>query len=401
VNKLETTVQSAKRSKLVIILIVALLVLGTGTTIYYAASFQQLSSLNSTIASLERQVATNQLQTGSGLNSTLLSNSTLQINAVAIYNYANASVVTVEGLQSSTLVLGSGFVVEYSNLYYIVTNFHVVDGDSDLSVTFSNGDAYPATVVGTDPYSDLAVVTTSAPSSEFHPLGITPSSSLKVGESVLAIGNPFGLSSSMTFGIISQLGRTIQETTAGNYPISDAIQISTPINPGNSGGPLFNSNGEVIGITTAIVSGSQGVGFAIPSDTILREVPLLITTGSYNLHPYLGIEEADMSYDLAVALGTNRTYGVLVESIVTGGPAANAGIKGGTNPITVDGQQFYAGGEIIVSVNGTRVVGGDVLSSWLEEDALPNEVVQLGVVRSGSNATAYVYVTLGARPPLS
>ena len=400
-----------------IALIVLLIAISSGLAIYYVVSTQQISSLNgnvtslnSTVASLQKQVGTAQLETANGTfpgTNTLSNSSTFNINPVSIYNYANASVVTVQGLQttssvfgqSATLVLGSGFAVYYSNSNYIVTNYHVVGGDTNISVTFSNGDAYPATVVGTDLYSDLAVLSTTAPSSEFHPLAIVPSSGLQVGDSVLAIGNPFGLSGSMTFGIISQLGRTIQESTAGNYPIADVIQISTPINPGNSGGPLFNANGQVVGITTAIVSGSQGVGFAIPSDTILRELPYLISTGSYNLHPYLGIGSADMSYDLSRAIGANVTYGVLIESVVSGSPAAGAGLQAGSSTTTVDGQQYTTGGDIIVSINGTRIVNGDALSSWLEEHALPGQTVQLGIVRSGTYMT--VDVTLGSRPPVS
>lgn len=177
-----------------------------------------------------------QSQTAASLPS---SNSTIGLNPVAIYAEASASVVTVQGVQVSTLsnasVLGSGFVTKLLSAYYVVTNFHVVQNDTDLTVTFSNGDAYPARVVGTDPYSDLAVLNTSAPSGEFHPLGVVSSASLQVGESLVAIGNPFGLSGSMTFGIVSQVGRTIDEPLAGNFAIADVIQFSAPINPGNSG----------------------------------------------------------------------------------------------------------------------------------------------------------------------
>ena len=412
--KLETSFPqtSKKPVSLLVIIIIALAVLaGVIGSLYYYESVQtnrQISSLQSTFNTLqseEKSMIQLEDANGSYPGTNYFTNSSGSINAVTIYNYANQSVVTVEGLQATTnslgqtstnQVLGSGFVVIYSNSYYIVTNYHVVDGDSDISVTFSNGDAYSATVVGTDPYSDLAVLSTSAPKSEYHPLSIVTSSTLVVGQSVLAIGNPYGLSGSETIGVISQLGRTIQETSAGNYAIANVIQISTPINPGNSGGPLFNSYGEVVGITTAIVSGSQGVGFAIPSDTILEELPYLITTGSFNLHPYLGISSADMSYDIAKAIGANVTYGVLVERVVSGGPAANAGIKAGTSTVTVDGSQYTSGGDIIVSINGTRIVNGDALSSWLEEHALPNENVELGIIRSGTPMT--VQVTLGTRP---
>src|SRR5208282_5650989 len=209
------------------------------------------------------------------------------INAIQIYKNSNESVVTVEGFTTTTVtgflgigsqsvqaeILGSGFILNYNNANYIVTNFHVVDGVSNMTAIFWNGDAYPATVVGTDPYSDLAIVKVpTAPASEIHPLTLSSSSSVQVGDPVAAIGNPFGLSGSLTVGVVSQLGRTITEETAGNYSIADIIQFSAPINPGNSGGPLFNANGQVIGLTTATVNGSQGVGFAIPSDSVTREI---------------------------------------------------------------------------------------------------------------------------------
>jgi S1-C subfamily serine protease len=423
VQKLETTFppQSPKKpvSILVIVIVALVIIAGSVGALYYynaVQSSKQISSLQDSVSTLESQLqgaekSMIQLENGNGTYPgtnffTSGSNgSGNAINAVAIYEYANASVVTVTGTQTSFgqtgEVLGSGFSVVYSNSDYIVTNYHVVQGVSGLSVTFSNGDAFAARVVGSDPYSDLAVISVSgAPSSEYRPLEIVPSSNLVVGQSVVAIGNPYGLSGSETTGIISQLGRTIQDETAGNYSIADVIQISTPINPGNSGGPLFNSYGQVVGITTAIVSGSQGLGFAIPSSTILQELPDLITTGSYNLHPYLGIGTADMNYDLAQALGVNYTYGILVESVVPGGPAANAGLVAGSTVITVNGAQYYSGGDIIVSINGTRVINGDSLSTWLQEHGLPGQVVELGVIKPGATTVSTISVTLGTRPPI-
>ena len=403
-----------KRTKLLTALIAVLLVstIALGVLLYSNSleSSQKIASLNDSVSSLQReQAASLQLVSENGTypGRSYFSSNSSQINPGAIYDYANASIVTVQGLQQSSSffgttyvqVLGSGFVVEYGNSDYIVTNYHVVGGDVNISVTFSNGDAYSATVVGSDPYSDLAVLSTSAPASDFRPLTLAASSSLHVGDPVVAIGNPFGLSGSMTEGLVSQLGRTIQDPTAGNYSIANVIQMSAGINPGNSGGPLLNSYGQVVGMTTATVSGSQSIGFAIPSDTLFRELPDIITTGSYNLHPYLGISEADMSYDLARASGTNVTYGVLVETVVSGGPASIVGLRGGTSIQSVDGSQYYVGGDIIVSVNGTRVVNSDALSSWLEEHALPGQVVLLGIVRSGISSV--VSLTLGQRPPLS
>jgi S1-C subfamily serine protease len=380
----------------------------SGATIAYLALGDQKGS-----ATIHTSVTTSTVISTVSLGSTTASSNelVLPINPVQIYQEDNRSIVTVEGALSSTQIgffgpqtvvsqiLGSGFVTEYNNTYYIVTNFYVVNGVQNLTVTFSDGDAYPATVVGKDPYSDLAVVkVTNAPTSEYYPLMVVSSSSLKVGEAVAAIGNPFGLSGSMTVGVVSQLGRTITETTAGNFSIADVIQFSAPINPGNSGGPLLDQSGDVVGITTATVSGSQGVGFAIPSSTILKELPSLIASGAYDKHSYLGISTVDMNYQLAQYSGTNVTYGVLIESVVNGGPAAKAGLEAGTKPVVVDGTQYLVGGDIIVSVNGTKIVNGDALSSYLEEYTVAGQAVQLGIIRGGGHFIT-VDVTLGTRPP--
>ncbi|MBO3758110.1 MAG: trypsin-like peptidase domain-containing protein, partial [Candidatus Brockarchaeota archaeon] len=255
----------------------------------------ELILVNSKVASLESTIET--------LSSLNFSGTSLSLSK--IYQQAKNSVVIVQGtlvqkvytffgpvVQYST-VLGSGFVINYSGSFYVVTNFHVVDSAYNISVTFWDGDAYPASVIGSDPYSDLAVLEVNASRNKFYPLNIASSSALKVGDLAIAIGNPFGLSGSMTVGIVSQLGRTLSESSTGGYLIADVIQISTPINPGNSGGPLLNTFGQVIGITTAIVSGSQGVGFAVPSDTLLRELPDLIKTGHYNKHPWVGVAGID------------------------------------------------------------------------------------------------------------
>jgi S1-C subfamily serine protease len=405
--------QRSNRGLLSAAVIVLIIISGALAVLYYeqyTQANQNISSLNSTITSLQQQrvtllqrLAANTTSTSGGVP---IGNSTA-INTTLIYDYANMSVVTVEGLQATSSffgtsyqqVLGSGFVVQEAGSYYVISNYHVVQNDINISVTFQDGNAFRARVIGSDPYGDLAVLTVSgAPASEFYPLTFAASSTLRVGQPVVAIGNPYGLAGSLTEGLVSQLGRTIQDSTSGNFSIADVIQISTPINPGNSGGPLLNSHGQVVGITTAIVSGSQGIGFAIPSDTIIKELPYLISTGSYNLHPYLGIAEADMNYDLAQASGTNYTYGVIIESVVQGGPAAKAGLRAGTTVKSVDGSQYYIGGDIIVAVNGTRIDNGDALSSWLQEHAISGQVIELDIIRAGAHMT--VAVTLGTRPPL-
>jgi len=208
---------------------------------------------------------------------------------------------------------------------------------------------------------------------------------LKVGDPVIAIGSPYGLTGSMTTGVVSALGRTITESDlAGGYAIANIIQTSTPINPGNSGGPLLTLNGTVVGITTAIVTNSQGLGFAVPSDTILKEVYSLATVGSYNFHSYLGVTGSDMDYDTAQTMHVSVTYGWLINSVISGGPAATAGVKAN---------------DIVIALNGTRVVNGDALTSWLEENTVPGDMVMLTVARG--NQTLPLLVTLGTRPPPS
>ena len=395
--------------------ILAVLCLATGATVlYYDLAINQHAADSN---SVESTTVTPTATTTIASTETTASSAPVDGTALAIYGNASKSVVTIEGDVATTVnslfgsyvtyseVEGSGFVTDYLNTPYIITNFHVVDETTNMTVTFSNGDAYPGKVVGSDVYADLAVVSVNAPASEFFPLTIAESSGLLVGQSVYAIGAPFGLSGTFTSGVISQLGRTIQEATAGNYAISGIIQFSAPINPGNSGGPLLESDGEVIGITTATISGSEGLGFAIPSQTIIRELPFLITTGSYKEHSYLGITGVDMNYQLAQASKTNSTYGVLVEQVTSGGPADKAGIKGGTTLVSIidtecvygpSNNQCLVGGDIIVSANGTRLVNMDGLSSYLEENTVAGQTVVFEAIRNGTLMN--VTLTLGARP---
>jgi S1-C subfamily serine protease len=362
-------------------------VTNTTTTVSDQALINSLQSQN---AQLQRELATK------------ATNGTAQsLDSIKIYQEVSAGIVTVQGTQSSggvnSTVLGSGFVFNFSNADYIVTNFHVVRGVSGITVTFQDGNAYPASVVGSDGYSDIAVLKLTAPALEFHPLQVVSSSQLVVGQPVAAIGNPFGLSGSMTVGIVSQLGRTLSESLAGNFAIANVIQFSAPINPGNSGGPLLDANGNVVGITTAIIGNSQGVGFAIPSDTILMELPSLVTTGGYDMHPLMGISSIDMSYQLSQLQKTNFTYGVLIENVTSGGPADKAGLRGGTQTVVASGVSYLIGGDIIISVNGTKIVNTDALSSYLAEYALAGQTLALHVVRGGQVVT--IDVVLGTRPP--
>jgi S1-C subfamily serine protease len=381
-----------------VVIIVSLL---AGGLLGYALSY---SMFNGKIGGLQNQLSTllNQNVTYVPVEnvSYFLDNN---VSLSELYSLVKESVVVVQGQVVEydifhhayyTQVQGSGFVYNFTGQMVVVTNYHVVESSINITVTLASGDAYSATVLGSDPYSDLAVLSTNAPESKLKPLQIVSSLTLEVGDPVVAVGSPYGLAGSMTTGIVSALGRTLSESTTGGYPIASVIQTSTPINPGNSGGPLLNYRGEVVGITTAIVSSSQGLGFAIPSSTILREIGSLVTSGSYNQHPWLGATGTDMTYDIAQAMGTNVTYGWLVATVTS-----NNGLQGGTRQVTVDNSVVMVGGDIIVGMDGNRIMSLDDLSTYLEEHTLPGQTVNVTIVRS--NVTMSLSVTLGTRPALS
>ncbi|MGC8998737.1 MAG: S1C family serine protease, partial [Candidatus Bathyarchaeia archaeon] len=322
-----------------------------------------------------------------------------------LYERVKDSVVVVRGVTVQydifgnphyTQVLGSGFIYNFSGQMVTITNYHVTQNTINLTVTFINGNGYAARVMGSDPYADLAVLSVNAPLYEFKPLEIASSSTLKVGDIVVAVGNPYGLAGSMSIGIVSALGRTITEEQTHGYPIANVIQTTAPLNPGNSGGPLLNLQGQVVGITTAIISDSQGLGFAIPSSTILREVASLVTVGYYDKHPWLGAIGVDMTYEIAKAMGVNITYGWLITQVISESPAAKAGLRGGAKQVPIAGQYVLIGGDIIVAINGTKIINGDALSTYLEEETTPGQTVNLTIVRGSQPLT--VALTLGARP---
>lgn len=312
-------------------------------------------------------------------------NITIYQNSTALselYQRVKDSVVLV----SWGNVQGSGFVHDLNGTMVVITNYHVVHGTANVAVTFSNGNGYHATVQGTDPYADLAVLSVGAPESEFRPLEVVSSLTLTVGDPVIAIGNPYGLVGSMTTGVVSALGRTITEEHTGGFGIANIIQTSAPINPGNSGGPLLNHCGNVVGITTAIVQESQGLGFAVPSSTIMREIESLWTSGKYEGHSYLGLKGIDMDYEEAQSMGVNVTYGWKVVEVVPGGPSYDAGVK--TDDILI--------GIRLQETNGTRVRNGDDMASYLEEYTLPGYTVVLTVRRG--DQTLERLVVLERRP---
>jgi S1-C subfamily serine protease len=277
-----------------------------------------------------------------------------------------------------------------NNQLVIVTNNHVVQDSINVTVTFSNGNSYPAKVLGSDAKADLAVLTITPMPNGLTPLLLVSSDALQVGEPVVAVGSPYGLSGTLTTGVISALGRTITEDSSNQngQTIADIIQTSTAINPGNSGGPLLTYGGEVVGITTAGISNSQSLGFAIPSDTIMRELVSLATSGSYNQHPSLNAIGTDMNYQIAQAMGSSVTYGWLVESIST-----QNGLKGGNVQASILGSRVIIGGDIITAINGVRITNTDDLLSYLEQHTLPGQTVNFTVMRSGQEQT--VSVTMG------
>jgi len=368
--------RKASVSLMALLFVAGLLV---GGMVIFFITLNEIDALNDKVVALQSQLSTLQVsQNVTYQNITIYQNE----NTLAdIYSNLRGSIVLVQGTTSDGAVQGSGFVYFYSDRHVVITNYHVVHDTSSLSVTFSNGNGYSAEILGTDPYADLAVLSVDdAPQSEFKPVEIVSSATLRVGESVIAIGNPYGLVGSLTTGVVSALGRTITEDYAGGFSIANIIQTSTPINPGNSGGPLLNAVGNVVGITTAIVSDSQGLGFAIPSNTILREISALIATGTYSGHSYLGVTGQDMSYELAQQMDSIVTYGWRIATVVGGGPSA-----GSLRP-----------DDIVIALNGSTIRNNDDLASYLEEKTLPGESLNITLVRD--NQTVDVTVVLGTRP---
>ncbi len=327
-----------------------------------------------------------------------------------IYERTNPGVVNIDvsGGAGSALTefgSGSGFVIDLDG--HIVTNNHVVEGADELDVTFADGTAAVAKLIGTDPYSDLAVIKVDVDQAKLQPLTIGDSDVVKVGQRVIAIGNPFGLVGTMTVGIVSGKGRTLpadspSSSVTGNFSNPDIIQTDAAINPGNSGGPLLNSKGEVIGVNAAIRTdgtnrANSGVGFAIPSNTVKRVVQQLLTAGRAS-YPYLGVS-VDNHFtigELAVALKLPVDKGVLVSSVVDGGPAVKAGVRGGDTQVTVRGIPVVAGGDIITAIDGDPITSFDQMIGYLSSQKLVGQEVTLTILRDGQ--TLQLPLTLADRP---
>ena len=298
--------------------------------------------------------------------------------------------------------LGSGFIWDTKG--DIVTNNHVVDGATKIEVTFSDGSTVPATIVGQDPYSDLAVIKVDVSASKLIPVTMADSTQLKVGEIAIAIGNPYGFEGSMTVGTVSGLGRElptsqVDQASGASYSIPDVIQTDAAVNPGNSGGVLVNDLGQVIGVTSALESSSgssSGIGFAIPAEIVSKVVPSLISSGKYE-HPYLGISGTDMTPDIAQAMKLPAgTRGALVEQVSAGGPAANAGLQASATDVTINGVQGTVGGDIITAIDGQTINSMSDIIAYLAIHTQVGQTVTLTIMRNGQTQT--VQVTLGNRP---
>ncbi|HSL42683.1 MAG TPA: trypsin-like peptidase domain-containing protein [Anaerolineales bacterium] len=320
----------------------------------------------------------------------------------ALYQQVLPGVVSIRTGAS----LGSGFM--YDSEGHVITNQHVVEGASDVEVSFASGFIAPGTVVGSDVDADIAVIKVDAPADQIHPLAIGDSNTLNVGEQVVAIGNPFGLTGTMTLGIVSGLGRTqfahADADGSGFFSTADIIQTDAAINPGNSGGPLFNLQGEVVGVNQSIRTDTfngatgnavnSGVGFSISINLVKRIAPYLIRDGRYE-YPYLGItSSSELGLADIEALGLNTYTGAYVLDVVPGGPADQAGIRGGTQPTEIE--RLQAGGDIITAIDGQPVVNFDDLLSYLTTNKSPGETVVLTVLREGQPVD--ITVTLGSRP---
>jgi S1-C subfamily serine protease len=383
----------SNNSKVVVVALLAVCLLA-GSFVGYAATYW---ILNDKITDLQQQLLYYQSNGQSGDITTV---STLNVTGslASLYQNVKASVVVVKDLVPQynlwgylagyATQQGSGFVTSVNGQQVIVTNNHVIESSTNITVTFADGSTYTADVLGSDPYADLAILKVNSMPSGVPSLTLVSSSTLNVGDTVVAVGSPYGLSGTLTSGIISALGRTIVEgSSTSGISIPDTIQTSTEINPGNSGGPLINLQGQVVGITTAAVSDSQGLGFAIPSDTIIREIVSLVNTGSYTQHPSLNAVGTDMNLQIAQAMGTDVTYGWLVESA-----QENIGLQGGNAQASILGERVIIGGDIIIGAGNTAITNTDDLLAYLERNTTPGQTVQFTVIRDGQQQTVMVKI---------
>ncbi len=351
----------------------------------------------------------NDFDDGAGGNQTILQRQVVDFNVTdsreqlynAIFRNARGSVVSITPLQEGSsgtqqIAVGSGFV--YDTDGRIVTNRHVVEEGDMFDVTFLDGGTYEAELVGTDPYTDLAVLDVDT-TEQLDPLDLGSSANISVGQTVLAIGNPFGLSGSMTTGIVSQTGRLLP--AANGFSIPNVIQTDAAINPGNSGGPLLNIEGDVIGINTAIDTRTRtfsGVGFAVPVDTVRRVVPTLIEEGGYS-HPWIGVRGIDVSPPIAEEMDLEQARGFLVVEVSEDSPAESAGLEGGDREVNIRGNNVNAGGDVIVEIDGRPVRKLSDILNYLAKETEVGDTIELTVIRDGQRQT--LDLTLEERPAVN
>ncbi len=332
-----------------------------------------------------------------------------QAALIALYRRVNPSVVSIEVVVDHPPVGGTPFTVPtsqgsgflFDDQGHIVTNNHVVENGSKFQVRFSDGTVLTARLVGGDPGSDLAVLKVDELPPGVAPLPLADSRTVEVGQRAIAIGNPFGLRNTLTIGVVSGIGRSLSgpaSSGGGRFRIPNIIQTDAAINPGNSGGPLLNIYGEVIGVNTAISSGSgsfEGVGYAVPSNAVSRVAPALIREGRYD-HPWMGIGMRDVDPLLAESLNLPARQGVLITEVVPNSPAERAGLRRGTQIVSIGGRELPIGGDIILAINGQQVRDSDELVSYLELETSVGDTVVMTVQRG--DRQEQITMTLGARP---
>ena len=395
--------RSRSRDSWLWVVVIAFMVMNLGVLSYFTfyrapGGSGDLEALNAELDSLRFQLSSAQAKIDSlreEIRMGQLPPDTDNLILTQLYNRSRYSVVLISVRTSSGPGTGSGFV--YDKEGRIITNNHVVEEATSIDVTFLDGSIVEAELVGRDPYSDMAVIQVDLPPERLEPMKLGTSSDLLVGETVVAIGNPFGLANTMTMGIVSAVGR--QASAPGNYVIVDVIQTDAAINPGNSGGPLLNLRGEVVGMNTWILSDTgqfSGIGFAVPSDTVKREIDSLIETGTYQ-HPWIGIVGREITPDIAEAMGLDRdTRGTLVVELSEGGPAEEAGLRGGDRQVAVDGTVMTIGGDVIIGADGKTMNSFYDLIFYVSRYKRPGDVITMTVIRG--REIIDIDLTLGVRP---
>lgn len=368
--------------------LIVLLVLAGLSTFVYIQTQSELSDLRGRMTELQSRI---ELIDGSGSNG---------IRDQKVYALTEKSVVQILNKQTGLEGIepaghGSGFI--YDKKGNIITNYHVIENAENIEVTFLDGETVKGVLVGADPYSDLAVLKVETSQDRLKPVTIGNSSKLLVGDTIYAVGAPFGLSWSLTKGVVSQIGRTLP--TSGGYSVVGVIQVDAAINPGNSGGPLLDGLAEVVGVNTAIYSetGSfSGIGFAVPSVLVQKVVPSLIEKGRYD-HSWVGIAGSDVTPSIAEKMDLTESRGFLVISVVEDSPAERAGIRSGNTTEVVDGRNMTLGGDVITHIDNKTVRKLEDLLAYLEYRTEPGDKIILRAIRDGQILD--IEVTLGVRPP--